>query len=271
MEPSSPFFDIHVYIGMDKVWSSPGHLWKASEQQVFQSCLENTWVLMGHAPDHLHVEWIDCQDPYFQMSISSLETYCQENKLDPYWFQYLVHRSGSCIEYAQVSTLYQVVLSRHQPFHDNDLLLRTRTDVLWRYPLHLQNIPSGIVPTKEVFSLLFPNCQDTLCTTSRDREASFFSSRFEKDKWVIVLRKNLLYMMPLKAGKVLLEVSKYYGDWDGPELNPYWFNAESQFRGCLRRHQFTLWDFSQEKDECFGLEEFDHRPEDFPFYAILRM
>lgn len=268
LKPSSSSFEVHVCVGMDKIWRTPGHLWNDGDRNIFETHLRNEWGLLQYPPDHLIVEWIDYHDPYFKGSVASLEYYRDRQKLDPYWFEYLVHRSGSCIEYAQISRLYDRVCSQYH-IMDDDLMLRTRTDILLRHSLHLDFTPTEKMPTKSVFQQLLPTCHHfDQWEEQGGREVSIFPPQFIKDRWVITMRKNLVYIMPLRAGSFLKELAGHYGDWDGPEMNHYWFNAESQFRGCFRHHHFTIWEFSQHKDECHG--NFDDLPDDFPVYAIYR-
>lgn len=268
MKPSDPLFEIHVCVGIDKIWRSPGDLWQEADRHIFQTHLQNEWTLLQYPSGHLVMEWVDHLDPYFQKSVSSLEHYRNHQNLEPYWFDYLVHRSGSCIEYAQISSLYEKMSSQYV-FSDEDLLLRTRTDILLRYPIHLDLSITHTMPTREVFQTIFPKCRHfDQWEEQTGREVSILPLQFLKDRWIITMRKNLVYIMPMKAGKYLLEIAKHYGDWDSLNMNRYWFNAESQFRGCFRLHQFSVWEYSQQKDECYG--EFEDQPLDFPLYAIYR-
>lgn len=264
LKPSNPFFEIHVCVGMDR----SGHLWGDKDRDIFETHLRNEWGLLQYPAQHLMMVWIDPQDSYFKKSVASLEHYLEQQKLDLYWFQYLVHRSGSCIEYAQISRLYEMVCFQYE-INENDLMLRTRTDILLRHPLQLDIFPTGKMSTKEIFQKLFPTCHVfDKWEEQGGREVSIFPPDFVKDRWIITLRKNLVYIMPLKAGSFLTKLADHYGDWDTPEMNNYWFNAESQFRGCFRLHHFTLWEYSQHKDECY--DNFDNHHEDFPVYAIYR-
>lgn len=268
IKPSSKF-EIHVCVGLDKMWKTQGHLWSPHEQQVFQNHLQNEWAILQYPTQHLLFEWIDRNDPYFQMSIQSLETYKDRNQLAQYWFNYLVYRSGSCIEYVQIVRLYEKICFQYE-INDDDLLLRTRTDILLRHTIHLDNLnPSSILPTKNIFQSIFPSSHHfDYYEEQEGRETSIFPVVFQEKKWIITLRKNLIYIMPMKAGSFLLKIVKQYGDWDKLEWNNYWFNAESQFRGCFRTHHFTLWEYSQQKDECYG--GFKDLEQDFPIYAIYR-
>lgn len=269
LKPASLSFEVHVCVGLDRVWRLPEHLWDDKDRTIFETHLRNEWDLLQYPPQHLMVEWIEHDDPYLKQSIASLEHYHDQKTLDPYWFQYLVHRSGSCIEYAQISRLYDRVCSQYQIMED-DLMIRTRTDILLRHPLQLDAIfPTEGVSTKQIFHTLFPTCHVfDKWEEQGGREVSIFPPHFVKDRWIITLRKNLAYLMPLSAGSFLIKLAMHYGDWDTPEMNRYWFNAESQFRGCFRLHHFTLWEYSQHKDECYG--NFDNLPDDFPVYAIYR-
>lgn len=253
--------EIHVCVGMD---------WNSNERQVFKTHLQNEWTLLQHPPEHLLIEWIDRTDPYFSMSVGSLEKYRQTQQLSDSWWEYLVLRSGSCLEYVQMVRLYNIICSQ-QEISKDDLLLRTRTDVLLRHSLHLDKIhPTEHTSTREIFQQLFPTSShfSQFQDEPQGREVSIFHSSFQQDRWVITLRKNLFYIMPMTAGIFLEKLVSCYGDWDTPEFNAYWFNAESQFRGCFRKHHFTVWEYSQQKDECHG--DFNNLMDHFPIYAIYR-
>jgi len=268
IKPNQESFEIHVCLGMDKIWRSTGHVWQDMDREVFQTHLRNEWVLLGHPIEHLILEWIDYNDPYFQDAISSLKKYVDNGKLDVYWHDYLVRRSGSCIEYAQISRMYDIVCSQYK-IRDDDLMMRTRADILLRHPFDFNFFPDKFAPTKFIFQNLLPACHHFDDSEEPDgREVSIFPQKFVQGRWVITLRKNLVYIMPLKAGSFLLEIVKNYGDWDTPETNNYWFNAESQFRGCFRNNRFTVWEYSQIKDECYA--DFENQKKDFPIYAIYR-
>ena len=269
LNPTVASFDIYVSVGIDQTWKSPGHLWQHDDRQIFQSHLRNEWDHLQFPPEQLIIEWIGYQNQYFQQAIASLQHYRDKQKLDPYWFDYLVHRSGSCMEYAQISQLYDIVCSQYE-INDQDLMMRTRTDILLRHPISFECLPPTIsCSTKEIFKLLFPTSGHfEAMQEATGREVSMFPAQPTDDRWIITLRKNLIYILPLKFGRLLCQVVQHYGDWDSPEFNHYWFNAESQFRGCFRSHNFTLWEYSQDKDESYG--DFENLHQDLPIYAIYR-
>lgn len=263
--------DVYVCMGIDKTWRSTGILWTDSEREVFQTHLQNEWEILKMPATNLMVEWIDyMSNSYFKMSVSSLTRYQQLGKLDREWFNYLVMGSGSCIEYAQFATVYDIITSHYEISHE-DLMLRTRTDIMLRHALCLDNFnPSGVSTTVQIFQSLFPSSSNHLLQWEEKggREASYYPPSFQPQKWVVTLRKNLVYIMPLSAGKYICQVSRQYGDWDALDSNHYWFNAESQFRGCLRHHGFTIWEYNQTKDEC--VDDFESLKDEFPIYAIYR-
>ena len=270
LKPATPLLEVHVCVGLDQTWKSVRHLWQHDDRHIFQTHLRNEWKNLQYPSEHLIVEWVGCNNPYLHRAIASLQHYRDKGQLDPYWFDYLVHRSGSCIEYAQISQLYSMVCSQYT-VHEEDLMMRTRTDILLRHPLCFASLPPLIESsTKDVFERLFPaSCHFAGMEEEKSgREVSIFPSQPVPTRWVITLRKNLIYIMPLKAGSLLLELVQHYGDWDTHEFNHYWFNAESQFRGCFRCHDFTVWEYSQDKDACYA--GFESDAEDFPLYAIYR-
>lgn len=269
LKPATQFYEVHVCVGIDNTWKWVGHMWNEEDRTLFQTHLTNEWKILQHPPEHLIFEWIGYDNLYLRDAIASLQNYCDRKQLDPYWYQYLVHRSGSCTEYAQISQLFERVRTQYT-IQDEDLMMRTRTDTLLRHPVCFSVLPPHLYsPTKEVFESLFPtSCHFTEREEPSGREVSIFPPQPVPGKWIITLRKNLIYILPLKAGSLLLEVVRHYGDWDTRKDNPYWFNAESQFRGCFRCHGFTIWEYSQDKDECYG--GFEDNPDDFPIYAIHR-
>lgn len=271
VKPVCKTMDVYVCVGIDKVWMSANHQWEEASRTVFQTHLQNEWGMLSMPPSHFMLEWIDsATNPYFKMSVASLEKYSRMGSLDPYWFDYLTRRSGSCIEYAQFATIYNRISSQYE-IHPDDLLMRTRTDILLRHPMCFDTFqPIGVSITRDIFHSLFPDSKHFLgLEETGGREASYYPPRFDQHKWVATLRKNLVYIMPLSAGSFIYKISKQYGDWDEPTTNHYWFNAESQFRGCLRHHGFTIWEYSQTKDECAG-NHFQDLTDDFPIYAISR-
>lgn len=269
LKPANRLYEVHVCVGMDQTWKSVGHLWQKDDRHLFQTHLKNEWEILQYPPEHLILEWIGYDNLYLRKAITSLQHYRDGNKLDQYWYDYLVHRSGSCTEYAQISQLYDRVRT-HYTIQDDDLMMRTRTDTLLRHPLCFGSLPPPLCsPTRAVFGNLFPtSCHFEKMEELSGREVSIFPPQPVPGRWIITLRKNLIYLLPLKAGSLLMEVAQHYGDWDTPGCNHYWFNAESQFRGCFRFHHFTLWEYSQDKDACYG--GFENNPDDFPIYAICR-
>lgn len=261
LRPTAGGYEPRVCVGMDEAWGG--------DRRIFETHLRNEWAALGFPPSHLIVVWVSHrQDPYFRVAVASLEGHRRDGKLAEGWFDYLTRRSGSCLEYAQACRLLDAV--GEDEIGKGDLLLRTRTDVLLTHPVCLDDVPrpDRDRTTATVFRRLFPTCP--LFDGWEEvpgREASMLPSIFSNDRWCATLRKNLVYLMPMRAAWVLRDVVRRYGDWDDPRENEYWFNAESQFRGCLRQHGFTVWECSQEKDECHGGVA---GAADFPVYAIYR-
>lgn len=192
----------------------------------------------------------------------------KDPNLPPFWKDYLISRSGSILEYAQFSCLHQKAMSLHPP-QPQDLLLRARTDVFLLTPwiLDRQHHPLLMDPLS-IFKTQFPeNPYIKTWDFPYDREGCILPLKRENPKWVISLRKNLMYLMPYQQGSHIKYISLYYGKWDSIDENTWWFNAESQFRGYLRQNGFTVFDLSQQKDESWQ-EECSSC--DFPIYMIYR-
>jgi len=266
--PLSPHFDISLSIGMDKKWKQRNGslLWSQEDMGEFEEKMRNEWsVVLNKPAENLIIEWMDTSNPFFQSAVASLRHYVNTKRLSEYWFNYLVHRSGSCVEYAQFARLYEIYEKKFQ-IADEDLLMRTRCDILLRHPFNINKLPL----TENVFQQLVPT--STLFENYVEKEGyenSIHPTAIIPDRWAITFRKNLVYIMPLKSAKIVMDVAIHYGDWDSVGNNTYWFNAESQFRGCLRFLQFRVWEHSQSKDECYEAN-FDDLEDDFPIYAIKR-
>jgi hypothetical protein len=146
-----------------------------------------------------------------------------------------------------------------------DLLLRIRTDVLFQHDMHLSFLDVRTATWASAFSQLFPT-HNVFFENHKQEMGREYSIYNVSDRWIITLRKNLIYLLPFDQARIIADMILYYGDWDSPRHNAYWFNAESQFRGCLRHHGFTVFEYSQTHDECYDNPD----TERFPVYAIQR-
>jgi hypothetical protein len=263
-------FGYEVVLGVctDREFRGRGRVWESEdERHGFVARLEAEWEAWNGDGKRLYHLWVDRTDPLFAQAIWSLDTYRKNNVLTPEWRDYLVRRSGSCIEYVQFSRIHSLLEEAVAGGGgEDDLLFRTRTDILFRHPI---NIPPDVSKRIVEVSELFPGAgSGVFARKEQGRESSFFPSRPFPGRWIITLRKNLVFLLPFCSSSILREVAPHYGDWDHPDENRYWFNAESQFRGCLRHHCFTIVEFSQSRDECFG--DFATQSDTLPVYAIQR-
>lgn len=185
------------------------------------------------------------------------------------WKTYLLDRSGSLLEYAQLSLLLDTAYELFPP-NEKDLLLRFRTDTLlntrWVLPRNEHSILFSSDP-RAVFPAHFPDHDFSEWKPDPTREGSILPLQRSPTKWVISLRKNLIYLTPYMNGGHIKSLTRFYGKWDQATKNEYWFNAESQFRGFFRENGFVVFDFSQQKDECKSDKPHKH---DFPLYGIQR-
>jgi len=254
---------IQLCLALDRQWKHHQCAWTDDDRQMFAIVLSSVWKGLGFEDHNLSIHWMDRENPYFRRAVASLERYVQKGRLAPHWFEYLIHRSGSCIEYAQFATLYDWCTANDR---SADLLLRIRTDVLFRHTLHLAEPDLETATWQSVFADLVPAMASFFRGTVQPegREYSIDNDP-ANGRWAITFRKNLIYLMPFDLARIVADMILYYGDWDSADENAFWFNAESQFRGCLRHHGFIVYEYSQICDECFG--SFDER---FPLYAIQR-
>lgn len=201
---------------------------------------------------------------FFIKGVSAVSKYL--SLLNDSWKDYLLVHSGSVLEYAQIAFLYQKAIQLFPP-EPTDLLLRMRTDVILCTPWIVRE-PLLFLDPSYVFTNMFPeNKWVKNFVFKKDREGCILPSIREENKWVVSLRKNLLYIMPYQEGRNLEKIVLNYGVWDSPKENDYWFNAESQFRGYFRKQGFTVFDLCQSKDENF---EEAVNLDIFPVYAIQR-
>jgi hypothetical protein len=270
--------EIYLWVGMD--WNSrhAGSSWKLGERVDFLDALEARWETDLKQPlTRLHLSWIHKDHPYMKECRHYLRNFVDKGQLAPYWYHYLVDRSGSCIEYVQYRVLYESFLSKGPVIKEDDLLFRTRGDLYLRHPLHLPSsvpFPSSL-SVHQIFSVLFPEANLASFSPQRfhdptSRESSIlWSSESTGNRWVVTLRKNLMYLLPMKEAYTIVEMMKRYGDWDEVVNNIFWFNAESQFRGYFRQRKFTVYEFSQEEDESSQpLDQLDTQK--WPLYVIRR-
>lgn len=259
--------DYEVVLGvcMDGEYRARGKAWESEDaRRAFVARLREEWDALDGKKDLLFHLWVDRSDPLFTRAVQSLDTYRRDDVLTQVWRDYLVNRSGSCLEYVQFNRIHSLIKEASSPPGDDDLLLRTRTDILFRHPIC---IPADISDGRVRAAGLFP-AAGIVDRKEEGRESSYLPFAPHPGRWIITLRKNLVYLLPLRASVILCEIAPHYGDWDHPDENRYWFNAESQFRGCLRHHCFTINEFSQSQDECFG--DFTSQARTLPLYAIQR-
>lgn len=255
--PNMERLDISVCLGLDGHKKTNHEKWDIEERQLFQDVVHIVWNSINMNGE-LRLYWLDRNNKHLVRGVSSLKRYVDNRILEPHWFEYLVYRSGSCLEYAQFAQLYE-------QYHDYHYLLRFRADTLLRHPLMIHE-PIGET-WNAIFSSYFPSTdhfKDYIQPTGRE----YSIHEPDRQRWIMTLRKNLIYLIPFDQAAILCKIIAFYGDWDTPFENRYWFNAESQFRGCLRHHGFNIFEFSQEHDECFGY--FLQEEALFPIYAIQR-
>lgn len=241
---------------------------KKNVQQRFLD-LWNTWSSSSQTTHSMMLLWVHRNDALMTHITQRLDRMVRQSRLSPHVFHYLVGSSGSCIEYVQLSRSLEILSSFVGQGGQDDLFIRTRTDVIFGHPWSLNRVQesvdrirqsdeSSICPSQQLIGCVFPTFsqhESLLQYKAPDtRESHFFHPYTEDDtrsRWVLVLRKNLVYVMPWSHSRVLLGVADTYGDWDTADMNEYWWNAESQFRGCLRQHHFSLFHYEYPDHELY--------------------
>jgi len=277
-------YDVVLCIGLDRGMKTKGVRWEDGEMEREREAIKKDWLMSSNSNEKktsrgFIMEWIDKSHPDFQKAEKSLEWFQKKGSLASYWMDYLLNRSGSCIEYAQFNALMERCREEYSPFSSTDFLLRTRTDILLRYEMDFTSL--SIHQPPEHIRDVFPGMMKHLKEEEKEeidwkrnheREASIlqWTEPSSDSKWAITFRKNLIYIMPLTHATIVCGVVQNYGNWDTPQENRYWFNAESQFRGCLRNHGFNVLEYSQDVDECHDELEFEDSSHRLPLYAIMR-
>ena len=273
-------YTVILCVGIDSVMKTRGVKWTVEDRKKESEIIGNTWLAeRGGKNRGFIMEWIDKTHSDFKMAETSLEWFHNKGSLPTYWKDYLLERSGSCIEYVQFNAL-MTRCEKEFEFLPEDLLLRTRTDILLRYKMDFQEVYTK-TPPPHICSVFHEIPEENKMKIdwkrTGEREASIEQPLIEGDtdhaeeiKWIITFRKNLIYMIPLRYASTICNVARYYGNWDTPQENRYWFNAESQFRGCLRTHGFNVLEYSQDVDECHDEDEFGESAHRLPIYAIMR-
>lgn len=276
MEPARrDGFCVILGVCLDKTTKNRHVVWRDDDERAkFIDDMTTRWEQWNGYKGRMYHCWVDRDDVLFHEARDSLLRYLRRGMLSEFWYQYLVNRSGSCIEYVQFVRIYETVM-KNEAFSADDLLMRARTDILLRHPLSFSFLNPTVMlwdshTCIDIMKKFVPDADWTsFFREETSREGSIYPVKNLSPRWIITFRKNLIYIMPVLEGIILFNVIKHYGDWDTVEENLYWFNAESQFRGCLRHHSFLVLDFSQQCDECFD-RGFIDKSDTLPIYTIQR-
>lgn len=276
MEPARrEGFCVVLGVCLDKTTKNRHVVWRDdAERADFIDAIRKRWKDWNGDDNRIYTCWVDRDDKLFHTMRESLTRYLRRGALSEFWFQYLINRSGSCIEYVQFVRIYETVMT-HETFSPDDLLIRVRTDVLLRHPLSFSFLDQTTMlwdphTCLDIMKQFIPDADwDAFFREDTSREGSIYPVKNLSPRWIITLRKNLIYVMPVLEGIIIHALVMNYGDWDTVHENLYWFNAESQFRGCLRHHSFLVLDFSQQCDECFDTD-FVNKSDTLPIYTIQR-
>lgn len=266
---------VHVALDPGHRGNHHGH-WDAEERARFEQ------KILTNLSNIDSIRWVGREHPFFLDCERTLQEHVDRGNLSPMWRDYLLYRSGSCLEYVQARVL---LMDMEMP--ETGLILRTRTDVFLRHPICCDALLplfslriTTAIQIRDRYRALFPTSEQQLPDKAfydpENRETSILVSQEENwrpSRWAWVLRKNLIYVMPYaEAVGVLANITSAFGSWDSREEgNDYWFNAESQFRGCLRRHHFQVLEFTPPEDQCIPPLERSMIPESrAPYFLIQR-
>ena len=226
---------------------------------------EQDLILLQQMGQHLKsYQWFDKQDPEW---ITLQQHLLNKMTLNSGWKHYIGTESGSMIEYYQMYLAYLNLLQYEIDNHiEYDYIMRLRTDVVITRPIHFfnQNSFDLIDHDKQsilklMTSILDPNRYqgdvNRYCYPSsmayqqlikpHDDWINQFKNYLNQKQYLITMRENLIYYGPREVFTKIHQLGVFYGKFKD-HMNPYWFNAESQFRGICAFYDIDIFDSCSE-------------------------
>lgn len=197
------------------------------------------------------IQWFDNNDPAFQEWKNSRVDSLDDMEVSAGWKQYLKN-SGSMTEYVQYSRCWRQMLNyENSSGHIYDYVVRLRTDIVVASPLDFSLLPN-VEKTQQ-------GLMDWLSVERRqqghflemgeifpDEEEKEDDNR-DKNKWLLSVRKNMLYIMPRTTAEIISRLGYLYGTIkpETPvqqEKYVVWMDAESQLQLICLQQGVSIFD-----------------------------
>jgi hypothetical protein len=208
--------------------------------------------------------------------------------IDGPWKNYL-RNSGSIIEYYQLQLAYmELNLKEQLTGKKYDYIIRTRTDSIYTKPIDFHwlywtesDVEQRIIKIKTELSYaglsmdnmsvltyfmctilsddIIPNIpyiiaqcnkseQDSILPTA-ELDAAFLTNYIKKGRYILTLRQNNLYIVNRSFFNFIPSLGTMYGMFRSTIEDPYWFNAENQFRSACHHSGLTIFNYSSNFEE----------------------
>jgi hypothetical protein len=198
------------------------------------------------------------------------------------WKSYL-QTSGSMIEYFQLQLAYMELSKYEQSLGFRyDYLVRARTDTIYAKPLDFhwlnwteEEISQRLDRIREEMRLSNIEVNDTslmkyfMCTIFSDDvipnmqlifadyrpceseafldgelTASRLKTYLHRGRYILTIRRNNLYVIRRSLFYMIPSLGTFYGFLRAPDADPWWLNAEGQFRDACFYSGITVFDYS---------------------------
>ena len=259
--------DIDIFVCVQNDTKESDESWSNwFRQQLGRSMLSIQWYSHEAYPD-----WVKHRDR--QIGYLTIEDS---------WKNYL-RTSGSMIEYFQLQLAY-MAMCQHEQRHGfrYDYLVRARTDSIYAKPLdfhwlhwteaqvaarmarineELVESSIDLTPTNQLKYFMctimsddvLPNMERIFadyrpCETETVLDLELTPSRLlsfiKKGRYILTLRRNNLYVVRRSLFYMIPTLGTMYGFLRSPEADPWWFNAEGQFRDACYYSEMSIFDYS---------------------------
>jgi hypothetical protein len=278
-----------AYLKMNVCLSENVHIFAALQNDTAE---ENTvWEEFFRkelGPNLQSISWFSRSDPVFSENQSRL---LNNLTIPDNWIQYL-RTSGSMVEYFQLYLAYQAMCKKEMADKfQYDQLIKYRTDTIFCKPVDFQwltwtekeiasrldllqtqlnragistdykrlhdyfmatlldDTDFGTIQTVRAESTLYP-------TQQLPQTSGQYKEFLKSGNYIITFRANLMYIVPRRCFYLVPCLGTMYGLFKMPTSDPWWFNAEGQFRAACYQSGLNIYDYETEF-ESKSIYEFD--------------
>jgi hypothetical protein len=253
------------------------HVFACLQNDTHESEAEwNEWFRQELGNHIKTITWFS--DAYYPSWALEREIMLRHMPLEDGWKNYLRH-SGSMVEYKQLQLAYLAMSNHEQQSFSYEYVIRARTDTIFAKKIdfhwisfsqqqiteRLQLIEKKLLHEKmdssypSVFSYfmstllsddLIPNLNRLLIkylpseAETSPPNATELSDYLRKGRYLLTIRKNLLYIVRRSLFHAIPSIASLYGTFRSPHSDHHWFNAECQFQGAcyhagLSSHEYS--------------------------------